>query len=106
MYVEQDLFITLRLRKLNVCGFYKTTFSRLSPRLWLASRSFDPAQTTFPYFISRFQTSVAAFAFQRCFLINVYYAITRLVHGTGIPTGIPWDGTGINCYGVGWEWDR
>jgi len=20
--------------------------------------------------------------------------------------GIPWDGTGINCYGVGWEWDR
>jgi len=20
--------------------------------------------------------------------------------------GIPWDGTGINCYGMGWEWDR
>jgi len=20
--------------------------------------------------------------------------------------GIPWDGTGINCYGVGREWDR
>jgi len=20
--------------------------------------------------------------------------------------GIPWDGTSINCYGMGWEWDR
>jgi len=19
---------------------------------------------------------------------------------------VPWDETGINCYGMGWEWDR
>jgi len=36
--------------------------------------------------------------------------IGRLVHGNVIPGNpmgkVPWGGTGINCCGKGWEWDR
>jgi len=32
---------------------------------------------------------------------RVALVIIRLVHGNVIPVGIPWDGTGINCYRMG-----
>ena len=44
-----------------------------------------------------------------CLISNIAPPIHRLVHGNGIPMGIPWEtsrGMGQASIAMGWEWDR